>query len=283
MQGVLGGTRRSGSSVGIEPGSEERGSRGQRTGQGRMHTGKDDREAKCSRAVELLRAAFGENLRAIILYGSAAGADYVPGRSDINLLVVLHRARPQELHPLRAQGKAWHGAGLAVPLVVDGEFLVRAADVFPLELSEIREQHRLLFGEPVLDALEVRLHNLRHQVEFELRSKALRLTALYLEADVDRQVLEEALLGSVKSFAVLMKQLLRLVGETGPLPSFAEVVERFASRFSLPLPAVRLLLAIRTGASRWPADIAALMQDYLADIQAVIHVADTAAERGTGD
>lgn len=248
-----------------------------------MHTGKDDRDAKCSQALEILRAAFGENLRAVILYGSAAGADYVPGRSDINLLVVLHRARPQELQPLRACWRAWHRAGLAVPQVVDAEFLVRAADVFPLELSEIREQHRLLFGEPVLDALEVRSRNLRHQVEFELRSKALRLTALYLEADVDRRVLEEALLGSVKSFAVLMKQLLRLEGEPGPLPSFAKVVERFSSRFSLPLPAVRLLLGIRTGAGTWPSDVAALMQDYLADIQAVIHVADTAGQRGTGD
>lgn len=240
-----------------------------------MSADANERENKCARAVEVLRDVFGEQLRAVILYGSAVGADYVPGRSDINLLVVLQDASPRELQTLRGRWKEWHRLGLDVPLVVDEQFLVRAADVFPLELIEIRERHRLLFGKPVLALVEVSLQNVRHQVEFELRSKALRLQALYLNTDLDRAVMQEALLSSAKSFVVLMKHLLYLKGESGPFESYAQVVERFATRFSLSLSAVQLLLAIRREARPWPTEIEPFVREYLGEIHAVIRVADT--------
>ncbi|MGH7207944.1 MAG: hypothetical protein ACREIL_01025, partial [Nitrospiraceae bacterium] len=34
---------------------------------------------------------FGATLEAVILYGSAAGGEYLPGRSNINLLMLLSR------------------------------------------------------------------------------------------------------------------------------------------------------------------------------------------------
>ena len=42
--------------------------------------------------VEGLTDLFGDDLVSIILYGSAASGDYVPGKSDINFMIVLSDA-----------------------------------------------------------------------------------------------------------------------------------------------------------------------------------------------
>jgi len=43
------------------------------------------------RLVEDLRAAHGENLASIVLYGSVAAGDQIEQRSDHNLLIALNR------------------------------------------------------------------------------------------------------------------------------------------------------------------------------------------------
>jgi len=41
--------------------------------------------------LEALKAAFSTNLLSVMAYGSYTGGDFVPGISDINLLVILER------------------------------------------------------------------------------------------------------------------------------------------------------------------------------------------------
>ena len=45
------------------------------------------------------RRAFGEELKAICLYGSGARGEYVPGRSDVNFLLLLSERGIRELEP----------------------------------------------------------------------------------------------------------------------------------------------------------------------------------------
>ena len=44
-----------------------------------------------------------------VLYGSAARGDWVPGRSDVNLLVLIDDAAPAALRRLTPAVTAWHG------------------------------------------------------------------------------------------------------------------------------------------------------------------------------
>ncbi|MCG6535143.1 MAG: hypothetical protein L7F78_10700, partial [Syntrophales bacterium LBB04] len=41
--------------------------------------------------------AFGQDLLSVVLYGSGAGEDYLPGKSDLNFLVVLTERGMDEL------------------------------------------------------------------------------------------------------------------------------------------------------------------------------------------
>jgi hypothetical protein len=86
---------------------------------------------------------------------SGVGPDYVAGVSDLNLVVVLTHIERATLVGLRAHCKAWHKLRVATPLVIEEAFLRAAADVFPMELHDIKDGHRLLAGRDVFAALEI--------------------------------------------------------------------------------------------------------------------------------
>lgn len=220
-----------------------------------------------------LQGAVGPSLCSLVLYGSAAGADYVDGVSDVNVLVVVDDDPAAVLGRLRPQWRQWQQRGLAVPVVVRREFLARATDVFPMELADMQAQHRLLAGEDLLSGLVIHPEHIRRQAEFELRSKWLRLSALYLQAPAEPASVQPVLLEAVKSFCVIMRHLLRLAGGA-QAGSYTQVVAAFATAFGHPLPATVQLLAIRQRQQPWPADSDALFRAYLEEIGHVLRVAD---------
>jgi len=134
--------------------------------------------------VEDLRAAYGDNLASIVLYGSVAAGDQVELRSDHNLLIALQRISLADLRLSRV-----HSAQLVEPAPADAVFftveeLKRAADVFPIEFLQMEKARRILFGSDPFDLVEISAANLRHQTEYELRTKLIQLRRLYIPASV---------------------------------------------------------------------------------------------------
>jgi hypothetical protein len=161
-----------------------------------------------------------------------------------------------------------------VPLLLDREFLQRSRDVFPMEFHDIKEQHRLLWGEDVFRDLEIDTRHLRFQAEHEARSKLLRLRALYLECAGDPPRLQTLMLDSLKTFLILMRNLIRLHGKTGRL-TYVEVLEQFEQHFHQTFPRMRQLIALRTGQQQWPGTpMADSFRDYLAEVQEIVAVID---------
>src|SRR5438132_11949062 len=88
-----------------------------------------------------VQSRLGPRLVALAVYGSAAGDDWVPERSDVNVVVVVETASLDVLDAL-APIVAARPRALALPLVLDREYLARARDTFPMELSDLADQHR---------------------------------------------------------------------------------------------------------------------------------------------
>src|SRR6185436_17819818 len=63
-----------------------------------------------------LRAAHGENLSSIVLYGSAAAGDHVESRSDHNLLIALTRITTRDLHAAHSAMREWEKLGQPIPV-----------------------------------------------------------------------------------------------------------------------------------------------------------------------
>ena len=53
--------------------------------------------------------------------------------------------------------------------------LERSTDVFTIELLDMQQHHRVLFGEDVVQGLQIPMHLHRVQVEYELREKLILL------------------------------------------------------------------------------------------------------------
>ncbi len=221
-----------------------------------------------------LRHLLADELVAVALYGSGAGENFVFGRKDLNIVIIVREVRFAVLQKLQPRIAAWHKLGLALPLLLDREFLQRSRDVFPMELYDIQEQHRLLWGEDVFRAVVVDGRHLRFQAEHEARSKLLRLQALYLECAGDRTRLRALMLDSLKTFLILMRTLIRLQGISGLL-AYREVLGQFEQHFQCSFPRMHQLLAIRTHEQDWPAGaVEDFFRDYLTEVQRLVGIID---------
>lgn len=164
-----------------------------------------------------LRTTHGDNLASVVLYGSAAAGDRIAQRSDYNLLIALRRITPEDLRLAQAPMREWQRLGHPLPLYFTVEELRDAADVFPIEFHQMERARKVLYGEDPFAALQFSDTNLRHQTEYELRSKLIQLRRLYISASMSADKLTNLMGDSLTSFAVLFAAVLLLKGVEPPV------------------------------------------------------------------
>lgn len=221
-----------------------------------------------------LKQAAGENLRSVVLYGSASSPDYHPRHSDLNVLAVLARLDSSALDSLAPVARWWQKNGHPGPMVFTEEELKRSADMFAIELLDIKLSGRLLWGEDVFANLQVPMHWHRIQVEREMAESLVKLRQHYLAAGGSRRALRQLLLASVSTFAALFRHALLALGE--PLPrERREGIDRLAALAGFDPAPFHALLDLRAGKKQageidWPAVCSA----YLAAIERVAREID---------
>jgi hypothetical protein len=212
----------------------------------------DERDrASLDRVRRQLHELFGDALRAIALTGESAGAGYRPGRSLLELAVLLDAVTPEVLRRVRPHLRGWERRRVATPLLLDARWLEGSRDVFPIEFLELREHHVLLHGEgdPFAN-LPVQPDHLRLEVEKQLRGKLLHLWGAYLDTRGSRRRLRALLLAAVPGFAWLLRGALHLAeGPTAhPHAPDDELFAEVERRFGVSLPVLRRLARARRGA-----------------------------------
>jgi hypothetical protein len=220
-----------------------------------------------------VQAALRDDLLCLALYGSAAGDDWLEGRSDLNVVVVVPRVTFAVLEALEPVVARWKKKGLAPPAIMDREYLARARDVFPMEIDDIRRQHRLLAGKDVFADITLDPGAIRRECEVEVRGKLLRLRALFLESAGSPEALEFLMRESLKSFLVVLRHWLALLGEDGG-HDYRSVL-RTAEGTVGPLPTMARLLDHREGA--YPLDAANVrdvFSDYLGEVERIVSAVD---------
>lgn len=204
------------------------------------------REAQASELVEKLKEAAGDNLRTVVLYGSAASGEYRPKHSDLNILCLLRQAGASDLACLRHAAQWWIRKGYPVPLVFTLEELQRAADVYAIELLEIKSRRNVLYGEDVFPTLDVPMNQYRLQLERELRHNLVRLREGYISVAGKRRAVVSLMSKSASTFAALFRHALVALGEQPP-PTKHEAVERLSALLGFSTTSFRELFRVRTG------------------------------------
>ncbi len=235
-------------------------------------------EQVLNQLVERLKKAYGERLVSVVMYGSAAVGDHHGRFSDINILCVLREVTPRELGDSASVFQWWDRKGNPSPLLFGLEELRRSADCFPIECHDIRERHKILHGEDVVQDLEIGKSFYRAQVEHELRSKLLRLRQKAAVVLNTKDLLLGLLVDSISTFCVLCRHALLLHGAEAAFEKRA-VVEQAAARFGFEPSAFRTLLDLREKKLKArEVQPARLLEDYLKQIQVVVDAVDRLAK-----
>jgi predicted nucleotidyltransferase len=232
-------------------------------------------EKQIDEFVSRLRQAAGENLQSVVVYGSAATGEFHDDFSNVNLLCVLRETSFAKLAALGPAVEWWSRKQRHAPLVLTREELERSADVFSIELFDMQQRHRVLFGDDPLSGLSIPMHLHRAQLEYELREKLILLRErLLLHAGNERR-LWELLLGSLSAFATLFRHTLIALGEVAP-HSKREVLQALTARIQFDPSAFLQLLDIREHkADRKQFNVKDVFARYLEAVQRITAAVDT--------
>jgi hypothetical protein len=166
--------------------------------------------------VSQLRTAYGEELRCVVLYGSAAAGEHFAKRSDLNVLVIVERIDVDRLRREAAIARAWGEAGNPPPLTMTDAEWRASADIFPMEYADILDGHRVLHGTPPFDGVKPSREHLRLQTEHEAMGKLIQFRQGILRTGGDHRRIVELLRDSLSTFMVIFRAVVRLHGETPP-------------------------------------------------------------------
>lgn len=122
--------------------------------------------------VEDFKVEFRKNLVSAIKFGAEAEPD--------NILFVFHEINPAVLLSIRKILKKHRSNMPVVPLSFTKKEILEGADVFPLDYLDIKYPHQLLYGTDVINQIKFDKKAIRHQLEFEVRSKLIHLREHYI-------------------------------------------------------------------------------------------------------
>lgn len=229
-----------------------------------------------------LQASHGKNLACVVLYGSAAAGDHIELRSDYNLLIALHRITPEDLRQAQAPMREWQRLGHPLPVYFTVEELSDAVDVFPIEFHQMAKARVVLYGDDPFATITVSDDELRHQAEYELRSKLIQLRRLYIPASVSIEKLCDLMTDSLASFAALFRPVLVLHGKEAPVAK-PDIVRATAELLKLDGEPFEKIFAMRATGWRPASDEEAndLFAAYLRDVEIVVEAVDELHRQAT--
>jgi hypothetical protein len=228
--------------------------------------------------VKRLREAGGTNVESVILFGSAVAGNFHPGLSNLNVLCILGDSSFQSLQTLAPAGKWWDKQKQPPPLCMTRLELDRSTDVFTIELLDMKQHHRVLYGADVLSGLQIPMDLHRIQVEYELREKLILLRQHILVADGSDSKLWDLMLRSAPSFSTLFRHALIALGDSSK-SARPEAVQTLSQRLGFdPAPVLQVLDAREKKLDRGKVNVADLAGRYLTAIERVTSAVDTALD-----
>lgn len=237
-------------------------------------------ENKINEFLTRMREAAGENLESLILYGSAATGEYHPQYSNLNLLCILKDTSFPELSRLAPVAEWWDKQKHPTPLILTRRELQRSTDVFSIELLDIRDRHRVIYGEDVFAGLDIPMRMHRAQLEYELREKLILLRERLLLVGGKKERQWDLMQRSFPAFATLFRHALIALGEK-PAASKREAIERLSQRLQLDVSAFHELLDHREKKiDARKLAIEDLFRRYLQTIEQVTAAVDTMLDSG---
>ena len=227
-----------------------------------------------SELVERLSEAHKENLLSVVLYGSAAIGEQLDEDAPKKVLIVVDRITPPDLKAAHEVAEWWRNEGNPLPVYFTDEEIEDSSDVFPIEFVDMSQVRHVIYGRDPFERLNIPTHNLRHQLEYELRGKLLRLRTLYIPASQNPNRLAQLMANSLDSFAVLFRHVLAMLGKDAPFEK-QDCVMKLADALKLDKEIFRRIFKYDADEELWlETETSETFAGYLKQIELVIEAVD---------
>lgn len=157
------------------------------------------------------------NIHSFHVVGSAVIEDYNEKLSEINSVVVLHNMDLRFISFLAPLGKKYGKNGIAAPLVMTPEYITNSLDAFPVEFLDFKLIHRTVYGDDLLQGLQIALPNLRLQCEREIKTKLIHIRQGYVSSLGKKDQLSMVLVRSITGSMALFRAIITLLDKEPPV------------------------------------------------------------------
>lgn len=159
-----------------------------------------------------LKNTIGDRLESVFVYGAKADIPVYDIESDVDLIVIVNKLNAQDLDNVAKATVQWtkNGKQNPVPVFMSVTEWYSSCDVYPMEYTDIKEKHHVLFGENLITSIEVKKEDLRLQCELETKNLLMRFRKSYLMNSQNKDVIKEMLVSSTKTSFAIFKAVLRL-------------------------------------------------------------------------
>jgi hypothetical protein len=217
-----------------------------------------------------LAEAIPKRLKSVMLYGSAAAGDFVPGASNYNLLILMEPVATGELDAIAPTILAWSRAGHPAPLVFTPAGFLSSTDAFPIELLDIQQSRRVLWGPDLLAEMRVQPKHLRLQVERELTGKLLSLRGQYLLTAGKPEAKLELMARGLSTILVLFRAALRLYQSDVPAKKL-DALHALKKHVDFDVEPFQRLFDLKKSTAEAPSAPQVSFDSYLQSIEAVVN------------
>ncbi|MEK7273908.1 MAG: hypothetical protein AAB110_01505 [Candidatus Desantisbacteria bacterium] len=177
---------------------------------------------------------YAASLKSIMIYGSAAQReDFVPGHSNINLLVILNEITLLDLKKgakLVSMGKRQKKI---IPLFLTLQHINTSSDVFPIEFMEMKENHVVIYGDEIFDSIVIHSENVRLQCESTLKGQIIKLRQGYLELMAKPELLKRLMIDSLTGLMPTIRNILRVKGMVAIAIKKDEVINQLKEAYGI--------------------------------------------------
>ena len=172
----------------------------------------EDVHESLTRYVEHIEQSWSADLGGLILFGSAARGDFIVGRSNINVLLVIKDMSVDLMKRAGQLHKEWGKHQFIAPLLMTEDDLVRSRNFFPLEFLQMTQNYVLLAGQDPFGEGQIDATRLGWQSEQELMANLLRLRQRFIEGEGRIEAIQALLMLSISAVLPSIRGLLHVLG-----------------------------------------------------------------------
>lgn len=217
-----------------------------------------------------LQKILGSELESIILYGAATRSDYRPGTGEKNILAVVSNIDTNVLRRVMKPVLKGKKRGVQT-LFMTRENLMSSTDVFPIRYQSMLESYVVLYGEDVLQRLDISRIHIRLICEQELRSLSLRLEKHFI--DHSGKQLKEMMSSEITNFIETLRVAVLL--KTREMSSWEEAIDKAIMAFKVEALILKQIIQLRNNEIKMgKSEIEALYNKFMIFVNQMVGIID---------